>query len=508
MNDMEMLAIAAAARKRKAAQASRNPDGTYGDIPEGMVLDPQTGSYTNAEMMANNMPMSRGKAAMIGAANGVTARWGDEAVGAVGGDLARERVRGATMAAQEQYPGTAIASEIAGAVAMPLPAAKMRAGQTAANMGRSAVPAAGYGALYGAGAADGSPLERGVGALSSGLLGGAIGAAAPLVSSGIGGVVNALRRNRAVRQAGRAAPSADQLKTQAGAIFDQAQSATLPRAGLAPHAQGALDDARRFGMDDMLTPQSERVASRMEDAATNPDPTMPFRELQTLREQASIPAGAVKTPTTPQGGKEAKIGTRFIDAIDSYLDDVAPQVSEDVRKARDMWSRLSKSKTIEDMLDRAGRQASGFENGIRIEIRKLLNNPRAVRGFSQAEREALDAIVTGTPFGNTMRLLGKMGFGLGRQSNALMGGLTTGAGAYVGSTLGPAGAAVGALAPAIIGGIGSRLSERSTAKGIDAISRAIRGGGVSNVPQLSQQNRAVIEALMQATGRGAAPATR
>ena len=38
-----------------AAPVTKNPDGTYGKPPEGMVLNPNTGQFTSRELLANTM---------------------------------------------------------------------------------------------------------------------------------------------------------------------------------------------------------------------------------------------------------------------------------------------------------------------------------------------------------------------------------------------------------------------------------------------------------------------
>jgi hypothetical protein len=312
-------------------------------------------------------------------------------------------------------------------------------------------------------------------ARNAGILGAIGGAAAPVLVAGVQRGVDGLLRSRAVRNIARNAPSMDDLRARATALYNQADNAAaLPRTGLAPAVQGITDDARNLAMDPMLTPTASRVADNLADAATSPDPNITFRELDVLRRQANIPAGDFTNSA------QAAIGSRMIEGIDDFIDQADPALSQVLGEARDMWSRLRRSETIENAISRARNQASGFENGIRVQFRQLLNNPRAMRGFTAAEREAIEGVVQGTTIGNAMRLLGKFGFDFQQNTNALGAALGAGAGSLMGGGLATA------IAVPAVGSAARFMSERMTNAGANRVLGLLAAGGMQNMPRVSQ----------------------
>lgn len=93
-----------------------------------------------------------------------------------------EEKRAVQKTAQEQYPGTYLAGEVGGAVALP-GGALIRGATLPARVAQSAAVGTGYGAAYGAGAGE-TPDERLTGAASGAALGGVAGAVAPAALAG------------------------------------------------------------------------------------------------------------------------------------------------------------------------------------------------------------------------------------------------------------------------------------------------------------------------------------
>ena len=153
-----------------------------------MVLDPATGSYTSAELMANNRQPGLGASALAGAAQGFTFGWGDELAGALGADpMTVERGRAEMLAASRDHPVGYIGGAIGGGVAAAAPAARLMPSMAGASiltrMGAGALAGAGLGAAQGAGEAMAG--QRVAGAAKGALLGGAVGAAAPALAAGL-----------------------------------------------------------------------------------------------------------------------------------------------------------------------------------------------------------------------------------------------------------------------------------------------------------------------------------
>jgi len=410
---------------------------------------------------------------------GLTFGFGDEAMArasaAIDGqdydaEIARERAMLDNF--REDRPALAYGSEIAGLLANPLSRVGIGQGSLARQAVQSGKMGGLLGGLYGIGTAEGGPVQRAVGAIDDALIGGGVGLALPAVGAAVGRGVDAMRQSRAARAAARVAPSLDNIRAAATRLYDQADTAVMPRQGLLATAQTVQDDAARMAMDPMLTPTAARVVDNVTDAATSPEPNITFRELDILRRQAGIAAGDVAN--RPQ----AAIGMQVQEAIDQFVENADPGTAAIVQEARQLWGRLRRSEIIEQAIERAGRQASGFENGIRIQFRQILNNPKVARSFTQAERDAMEQVIRGTPVGNAMRWLGKLGVSLTQNTNAL--GATLGAGAGF-----AAGGPIGAVALPALASVARAGAERTTTNAANALVPLIASGTVPNVPRLA-----------------------
>lgn len=216
-------AQAAAAAVSQMLPPQRNPDGTYGQPPEGVVMNPRTGQMEDLRSPVNpNVPTGTGAAAVIGGGQGLGFGSFDEAVAGArslaGGDYDYDlaRIREADRRAQEDNPAAYYGALIPGAVASSVGAGKaLGINPTGKNlldtMGRGLGIGAGEGALWGF--ANGEGIE---GRLKQGgkdaLIGAGLGAAAPGVVAaggagiraigdfvgGLANVGNSKRANRAI----------------------------------------------------------------------------------------------------------------------------------------------------------------------------------------------------------------------------------------------------------------------------------------------------------------------
>ncbi|QAX31317.1 hypothetical protein [Leisingera sp. NJS204] len=196
MNEMELLALAAAAKKRRQANAPQpNADGTYGQPPAGTVADPRTGQMVDPDAMRNRVSVSPANAAMHGAGQGLGFGAFDEAVagtyGALGPgdfqenyDYALARQRAELAANREAHPVVSTGAEVAGGVATALTGLGA-AGQAATKSGqflRSAAAGAAAGGVYGFNSGEGGAAER----ARAGRNGAAFGTAAGIAARPVG----------------------------------------------------------------------------------------------------------------------------------------------------------------------------------------------------------------------------------------------------------------------------------------------------------------------------------
>lgn len=208
---------------------------------------------------------------------------------------------------------------------------------------------------------------------------------------------------------------------------------------------------------------------------------------------------------------ERRLGMMMKDTIDSHLDQLQPgdvtgtnrpnEVVEALTGARDKARRIHKSQLFEAEdtglvakgLRRAATTGTGGNevNAIRQNVRRVLENPKLRRGYSETELQAMRDIADGTPTQNALRLLGRLAPTAGGLP------LITGVGfASSGGALGGPFGAVAGMAPSVIGQGAKHLGERSTRKKIAELGELIRNGKPLPKKTSSDLERRVIAALM------------
>jgi hypothetical protein len=437
------------------------------------------------------------------ALQGLTFGAGDEIVAAgtaalgpnsYGFELERERQR--LDQGRQNNPGTALASEVGGALALPLGALD-DAGSLAMRIGKSAGLTGALSSAYGFLSGEGGAKERAENALTQGAIGGGIGAAIPVIGTGIQRVANARAGNRAIAEAARNAPSTEELRAMGTAAYQAVDDAGV---AVDPGAlRTATDDIvaalRSRGLDEgggalSLTPQSARLSQVLTEA-TDGKTSIPFREIDQLRRKAGIPAGNVKNKV------EASLGSETIARLDDFVNNLDPSqvvagnadnLAENINAARDAWRRMSKSQLIDDAIEAGGDYLSGASSGIRNQFKNILRNPRLSRGFTEAEKAAMRKVVNGSL---PEQMLNLVGGGLGQLGQVAAGGI---AGGIPGAAIG-AGVAAGTR----------KLAESVTSRKAEVVRALMANGGLNNLPVASPTVAAVTERLMR---RGTAPSTQ
>lgn len=261
-----------------------------------------------------------------------------------------------------------------------------------------------------------------------------------------------------------AAPDGDTLKKAANSIYREIDDLGV---SVEANAYAKLVDkigkeTRRKGLDSDVTPAANKAVKRFEDMYGN---DVPLSEIETLREVAK---GAAQS-TNP---KEAMLGAMIIDTTDDFLDAAGStvltkasdgtNVGKRYKVARQLWGRHKKSEMIDQALKDADLQASGLENGIRIQFRKILSNPKKRRFFNAQEVAEMTKVVKGTKGANAAKFLGRFGYTEGQATSALGASISTIGGATMGSAVGgTAGAGVGAVALPAMGQVGKQVDRKS-----------------------------------------------
>lgn len=445
---------------------------------------------------------------------GITLGHGDEVVAAGASllsgnpysyELERERAR--LDLGRRENPVASTVSEIGGAMAIPLGAVGGATTRGAAAM-QGAKTGAVMGAGYGFGVGEGF-RDRLEGAAKSGVaggaLGGALGAAVPAATRSAQDA--ALRKS--TKAVAKTAPAVDDLRAEAKRIY-----ALVDQKGVAVRedvfGQFADDLSRTLateGIDEVLTPTAARGLKRILQKAESGQPVS-IREIETLRRVVN---------STPKMAADADV--RLVGAITGNIDDFvsrlvdgdvvsnagAQGVGKDLKAARAIWSKVKKSERITQAIEAAEDVASGFENGLRVEFRKLLRDKKFMAGATDAEKAAIREVTRGSKVGNWLKRAGKIGFGRGQQSNVLSGVAASGVAGGLGTLIG--GPGVGAFmagAAPVVGQMASKGSEAVTSAAARRAAALAAAGG--KVPALAPTaiQRMPANAL-SAAPRGAAP---
>lgn len=322
----------------------------------------------------------------------------------------------------------------------------------------------------------------------------AIAGAGGAIGQKVGTSISTALEKRAIDSALRqGAPTSDVLKQRASAIYQQLDDSGITvQADELQNLSGKISRmVRSEGYSPRLQPKIAAVLDEIETASQG---AQTIGQIDTLRKIAQSAASSMER-------SEARLGNMIIRQIDDFLDDLpetaiggGQAAGESFKQARGLWSRARKSEMLAEAFERAKNQASGFENGIRVQFRSILNNPKKMRGFTHDERAAIQQVVRGGSAENMLKALGKFGFTEGQASTMLLSSLGVAGGAALG---GPGGAAVVPMVGQTAKVAAQKLTARNAAMA-DAMVRAGRDGRkiaaayIKNVPR-SQRS---VEELM------------
>ncbi|HEV2517913.1 MAG TPA: hypothetical protein VGV07_21860 [Devosia sp.] len=343
--------------------------------------------------------------------------------------------------------------------------------------------AAASGGAYGFGSTDGGLDQRLPAAGIGALVGAGAGVAAPLVARGAQKVLS-IPANRAASSATRAAigtaPTSSAIKTKARAGYKAAERTGAVVDGKAinllshdirsmlvnegillqsgqlvggyPKLAGALDALGQFGANGAMTVKQAMTLNRtFRNAAKSNDPA------------------------------EAAIGMAMVKQLDDFFENLPVQAfstngkagMDAVRlwgEARKDWARFKKTSTIEKAIYDAGLHQDGFAKGLRGEFVKILKSDKKRRGFADAELSAMERYVQGGTIQGFMQDLAS-----GGSIPASVLGLVAG---------GPIGAAVAGVGKATAGRIAGGSLNRSASQAADAVrAQAALPNGLPQLPR-------------------------
>lgn len=271
----------------------------------------------------------------------------------------------------------------------------------------------------------------------------------------------------------RSTPTVDELKAASSAVFKEIDDLG---AKVNPGSFAALTDsiekaAKGVGASQRTTPQAFGIIEDFKEVAARGTP-IGLEELEELRTVAN---NVAKTIDPAQQAPALAI----IDEIDNFLyrsgpgiiDMPAggPNIGGEYRAARNMWGRARRGELLEEAFVKAEDTASGFENGLRIEFRKILKNKRQSKFFNADEKAAMRQVSVGTSATNLAKLIGKMGFSE-KQATQLVNPLMSGG--VAGLLFGPA---AGIAAP-LVGQASKKLAQKLTRNNGMLAQRVVKAG--------------------------------
>lgn len=256
----------------------------------------------------------------------------------------------------------------------------------------------------------------------------------------------------------KAAPSVENLKSESRKIYKDLDDAgvTVNQEQYADLVDNINQDVVKEGHHPKLTPKVQGALDAMTEKVGEP---MKVSEIETMRKIAGHAKSSMEQ-------SEARLGARMQDHIDDFMD---KQEGPDMPKARNLWGRARRADMIDEAMQKAANQASGFENGIRTQLRSLTNNKKKMKGFSKEDKAAIDKVVQGGRMENLFKLGGKFGFSEGQRTNALMSIVGAGAGGVAGGWL-------GAIAVPAIGQVSMKLAQRLTKSNSEMANAIVRSG--------------------------------
>ena len=409
-------------------------------------------------------------------------------------------------------PVTAAGGMAFNAAARAIPAAAPAAqflsgsGGLASRMANSAILGGTSSALAEGGSSDNIGKDAAIGAIIGAAVPGVVAAGRATgrrLADALRGGATKRAQTQIAKEFVKLAPNTEALRRMGSEAFKKAEQAGVI---IKPEAmRGQVDDiagwAAREGIDPTLHPGATAALKRLVDVADEP---LSLDRVQTLRR---ILGSAAKS----QSPDERRIAYGMIERLDDFVGDLTPDkieagnlasAAEDLVNARNLWARMKKSELLDTAFEKASRQASGFENGIRIQFRQILNNPRLHRSFSKDELKLLDDVVKGDFTTNTLRRLGKLSGGTGAQSNMMNAMMGTGMGAGVGATMGgPVGAALGAGAVQGIGYGSQRAAEALTTRNA-RLAQALMASGATSMPVATNPQIGRLAAMLASGGSG------
>lgn len=291
-------------------------------------------------------------------------------------------------------------------------------------------------------------------------------------------------------------PSVEDLKRQAGGLYQQAEvrgqtADPMQTQQLASDMQAMLRREGQLGPAGKITDadtSTTKAYNLIEQYAGQP---MRPREMDTVRR-------VIADGRNSQDASDQRVAKIMLEDFDAWADPQAPEFQQ----ARQIASRYLQAEDLEEARKLADANASqfsgsGLENALRTQYRQLDRN--TIKGrewFAPEVTSAIQSVSRGTPYSNAMRGLGRLAptgvvsGGLGSVLPGLAAGTATGSptiGTAVGATMGG------------LGMFGRKMAERATQRQAEIAELTARNGGaIPQAPILTDDQLRLVGAVAAA----------
>lgn len=413
MTKEQALAVARARlalKKRQGPDQDTQPAQASTAIPESAKLPPQPDpqmdrdALTVSDVGIQDSPQAR-RAAIRNVMQGITFGTADEAEAALRSALGNKTyeenidiIRQEMSQFTQEKPGQALTQEAVGA--MMSPAALLKGPQyieQAAPFVRGAIKGGTGGFLYGVGSAEGDFGQR----LEEGAVGAGVGIfiGAPLEKAAAS--LGNIPLNRAIAR-NNIAPSVENLKAAKDAAYKAVDDTDF---AIGPgEAQEILNRSSRVAADEQYisTPGTTTAVDRAQRLLASLT-----SQGMTLGQSESVRRRLFKLAEDPTDGY---IVRKMIDEYDDVIENSLAKANiPQLQIARDLNTKYRKTQTLEEAFAAADEKKTGstFEKYQAV-AKRLLANPKQMKYFSPAEREAIEGIAAGTASQRTMNLIGRL----------------------------------------------------------------------------------------------------
>ncbi len=292
-----------------------------------------------------------------------------------------------------------------------------------------------------------------------------LAAASDLANMGVnallGAGAGAMARGRPKSQPKRVrppAPSLEELQTQRTAAYQAVEKSghTFSPDEISILARNIVDDMGKARINPARQP---KAASMLEEISTIADDgPMTLSQLDELRQIVRRDVAS----TADQS--DARLGRRMIAQIDAFIDKAGGAGAPQIRRARDLNTRVRKLEVLEGLDEAATDRtfATGVgSNSDNVLRQNVIRFKDRVPNLTPAERAAADRVIRATPGQNLLRQVGR----LSPEGGAVPAGVSI-----------VTGAASGGAIPAV-GFVSRRVADAMTRRNVQALRDIIARGG-------------------------------